>query len=284
MNKLFGYLAVLLIFSSCDLLSKKQPKKSSKIIAKVGTYQLHEEDLELIFPDNISKNDSAAVAANIIESWAKKKLLMEKARVNLPEKNAELELLVERYREDLFINSFKKALVAKELDTVVSYEEMVAFYDENKESFRINEELVKFKYIEVKPTHKKRLTYKRMLVSKSRNDLFMLDEENEELESSFLSDSLWFRYKDVQNKLPVLKLYNKSTVLKPKKLISKKHNGNMYYIYINDVLERNEIAPIRYISETIEKMVIQKRKLQLINKVEEVLIDDAKKNKQFEIY
>ncbi|MDG2280874.1 MAG: peptidyl-prolyl cis-trans isomerase [Flavicella sp.] len=262
----------------------KEKKKDSKLIAKVYNHKLYQEDLELVFPKDVASKDSAEVANNLILSWARKKLLLQKAEVNMPSQNEELEVLVERYREDLFINSFKKALVVKELDTVVSHEDLEKYYEENKESFKINEELVKFRYIALKPTDRNRAKYKRLLLSKSMNDLFILDEQTDKMESAFLSDSLWFRYKDVQRKLPVLKKYSKAYVLKPNKFIAKSHEGDLYYVYIKDVVNRNEIAPLRYISKTIEQMVVQQRKLQMIHKVEEVLVDDAMKNKQFEIY
>ena len=55
-------------------------------------------------------------------------------------------------------------------------------------------------------------------------------------------------------------------------------------MYILDVINRNEIAPLRYIARTVQEMIVHKRKLELINNVENVLVDDAIKNEQFEIY
>lgn len=284
MSKNLIYISVLFLVSGCEWFQTQSIEKDSKLIAKVYNYELYEEDLRRDFPSGISKSDSVEIAQNLINSWAKKKILMRKAEVNVPTQNEELELLVEKYREDLYINSFKKALVAQELDTIVDIDAIEEFYNENKESFKVNEELVKFKYIAVKSNHKNRSSLRRLFLSKSKNDLFVLDEQKEDLEGLFLSDSLWIRYRDVEHMLPVLKKYNKKTVLKQNKFVSSTKDGVVYYIYINDIIKRNEIAPLRYINKTIKKMVVQQRKLQLIHKVEEVLIDDAKKNKQFEIY
>ncbi len=284
MNKVIVYIVLLGVLSSCDFFSNKSEEKDSKLIAKVYSFKLYEEDLRRVFPVDIAKKDSVEVAENLIQAWAKQKLLLKKSEVNMPSENTELEILVEKYREDLFINSFKKALVSKELDTVVTHKELASYYEENRESFKINEELVKFKYIAIIPTDKNKIKYRRLFLSKARNDLFLLDEQQNKFDSSFLSDSLWIRYKDVQKKLPVLKNIDKKKVLKKNYFLAKENDGTLYFIYIRDVLHRNEIAPLRYISKTIEQMVVQKRKLQLVHKVEEVLLDDAIKNKQFEIY
>ncbi|MEI6866452.1 hypothetical protein [Flavicella sp.] len=284
MNKIFLYISILSVFSACDLFQTTSGEKNSKLIAKVNGYVLDEEGLSLIFPENISSEDSSEVVKKLINSWVKKKLLLQKAKLNMPSQNKELELLISRYREDLYINSFKKALLAKELDTIVTNDEIRTYYEKNKVSFRVNEELVKFKYIALDPKHKKRTAYRKLFFSKSRNASFTLSEQSNDMESCFLSDSLWIRYKDVQKKLPVLINYDKNVVLQAEKFITKTYNGLIYYVYINDVIKRGEIAPLRYISKTIEQMVLQQRKLQLIHKVQEVLVKDAIKNKQLEIY
>ena len=53
---------------------------------------------------------------------------------------------------------------------------------------------------------------------------------------------------------------------------------------VKEVLKRNEIAPISYITPTINQMILHQRKLLLLRKIEETLIDDARKKQQIEIY
>ncbi len=53
---------------------------------------------------------------------------------------------------------------------------------------------------------------------------------------------------------------------------------------INDVLGRNEIAPLEYVMPTIKQIVINKRKLEFIKQLEKDITKDAIKNGQFEIY
>ena len=209
---------------------------------------------------------------------------MLKSELNMPSINPELEKLVEKYRNDLFINSFKETLIKQKLDTVVTNDQVLDYYNKNKTSFRINEQLVKFKYIQIENVNKNKLKLKRLFLAKGRNDLQLLDEESDQFISSFLSDSVWVRYSDVKNKLPFLKKMDKNKVVSKSKFIQQKNSSGLYYLYLVDVLEENEVAPIRYISKVIKKMLLHKRKLELVNTIEEVLVDDAIKNKQFEIY
>lgn len=283
-NKYITYISIFFLFSACQLFDGHDENKDSKLVAKVFGYELYQDDLIDVFPSNMSSEDSVAVTKILIESWAKKKVLMQKALLNMPSENKELELLVEKYREDLFINYFKNALVAKQLDTIVSKVELRSYYENNKESFRLNEELVKFRFIVVKENSKNKKKYNNLFWSSSKNNMYMLEEDSVFFEDFFLNDSIWFRYKDVKQKLPILRNFKDEVILKSNKRLVKTLKGNTYYVLFKDVAKRNEIAPLRFVSKTIEKLVLQQRKLQLIQKAEEVLVDDAIKNKQFEIY
>ena len=53
---------------------------------------------------------------------------------------------------------------------------------------------------------------------------------------------------------------------------------------INDVLLRGDTAPLEYLKPTIDQIVINQRKLELIKQLEKDITQDAIKNKQFEIY
>ena len=229
----------------------------------------------------MSKEDSIVVARDFINSWAKQALLLKKAVLNLPEQNEDLEKLVAKYRQDLFINSFKDALIKQKLDTVITNLQIEEYYKNNKESFRINENLIRFKYVKITKKNKDKSRFKKLLISKGRNDLQLLDESKDAFLASFLADTVWVRYSNVKNSIPVL---NSAESLTKEQLYEHTIGDTVYYIYINDLKRKNDIAPVRYMAPTIRKMLLHKRKLDLVTTVEEVLVDDAKKDKQFEIY
>ncbi|WP_139959147.1 hypothetical protein [Flavicella sediminum] len=275
---------VVLLATACGLTEDTSDKKTTKAVARVNDAVLYQEDLATIIPKGISKGDSVVVVREFINSWAKEELLLAKSKLNMPAQNERLEALVKKYEKDLFINSFKEALLKQQLDTIVNHEQIAAYYEKNKESFRINEELLKFKYIHLDPKNKNKYKLRNLLISKGANDLQLLDEAEDQMLSSFLSDSIWIRYADVLNKLPVLKSTSKKTLIKKNAFLQKVDSTGLYYVYIKEVMQKNEIAPIRYIAGIIRKMILHQRKLELVNTVEKVLIDDAIKNKQFEIY
>ena len=53
---------------------------------------------------------------------------------------------------------------------------------------------------------------------------------------------------------------------------------------INEVLERGNQAPMEYVLPTLKQIIINNRKLKLIKQLKSEIVNDAIKNKNFEIY
>jgi hypothetical protein len=83
----------------------------------------------------------------------------------------------------------------------------------------------------------------------------------------------------------MLKLpFSKENLLKKTKFIEKQDSLGIYLVAIKDVLRRNDIAPLNYIQPTIKKMILHKRKIELIRDIEKILIKDATENNNFKTY
>lgn len=279
--------ASLLIFLyilsvSCDVFNSSG-NSDSKEVARVYDEVLYQSDLERMYNKSTLTKDSVLVVRELINSWAKQKLLLYKSQMNLPEENLELELLVKKYREDLFINSFKNALVEQRLDTIVNVDDLRLFYEQNRESFLLTEPILQVKYMEIDKKSKASTKLKRLFLSNKEEDYNTLIQD-EDLKVIYPNDSLWISYAKVLNNIPFLKKTLNGKM--PDENYFKAHTtpNSSAYFYVKKTKKKNTIAPFNYIAPSLKQMVLHKRKLQLIQKVEEVLIDDAIKNKQFEIY
>lgn len=88
----------------------------------------------------------------------------------------------------------------------------------------------------------------------------------------------------VISKIPGVNSENKNQLLKKSNFVQLKDSLGVYLMQVNDVLLRNDTAPLEYVKPTIRQIVINKRKLELIKKLEKDITKDAIKNKEFEIY
>ncbi len=269
--------------SSCEYFTLKE-EDENPVLARVFDDYLRLNDIVNIIPKQISKEDSAVFVNNYTNTWARQKLMLKKAKLNLDEQKLTFDILVEKYKEDLYINKYKEAVVKQYLDTIVTRNDIADFYDENKQNFKLNEILVQLKYIQFANDVLNPSEFIKLFKSDKKEDLEKLDDLSLQLKSASLNDSIWIRYSDVLNKIPFLKKEDSNKILKKSHIIQKKDSLGLYLVAIKDVLKRNDLAPISYISPTIKEIILHKRKLNLIKKLEETLTNDAIKNKEFEIF
>ena len=116
-KKIFGQILILSLLNSCN----NWIQVNEEVVARIGTSYLYKKDLVDIIKTPISKSDSLLKLNTFIDNWARKQLLLKQAKIILPESALiKLETMVKDYRDDLFINSYRKAVINKNLDTIIN--------------------------------------------------------------------------------------------------------------------------------------------------------------------
>ena len=147
-----------------------------------------------------------------------------------------------------------------------------------------DEELIKFRYILVNENNDNLDEIEERFKRYDSIDRKVLDSISIQFRSYSLNDSIWIKLSEAVNKIPVINLENRNQLLKKSNFIQLKDSLGVYLMRIQDVLERNDIAPLEYVKPTIDQIVINKRKLELIKQIEKDITKDAINNKQFEVY
>ncbi|MEP3838423.1 MAG: peptidyl-prolyl cis-trans isomerase [Algibacter sp.] len=280
-NKIY----ILLLFvavCSCGFLKTSD---EGSPIARVNENYLYQEDIEDLVSEDASKEDSTLLVQNFIKRWATQQLLVDGAKLNLGEdKQAAFDRLVQQYKNDLYSKAYIQALVERSVDRKVSFEEAEIYYNNNKEVFKLNEELIKFRYIHVNENIIDFENIKKKLKRYNAEDKKALDSISIQFKSYSLNDSIWIKLSQVIKKIPAVNSENRNQLLKKSNFVQLKDSLGVYLMQINDVLVRNDTAPLEYVKPTIDQIVINKRKLEFIRELEKDITKDAIKNKQFEIY
>ncbi len=267
---------LLLIAFSC-----KKEEKIENAVARVGDKYLFEEDIAIRIPDNLSKEDSLLFRSNLINKWATEELLLKKAKLNIEDKNNDIKQLVETYEKELFIDKYKQAVLQQELDTIIEDRDIDNYYEKNKEIYKLNEKLIQLKYIHFNVGLNDKDEIIKLFKSNTTKDIDTLIKRELEFNSYNFNDSIWVNFKQVERKLPIFKEIDK---LKKNKFIQKEDSLGVYLFAVKNILYRNDIAPKSYVVPTIKQMILHKRKLDLIKKIEQTLVNDAISKKQFEQY
>ena len=274
---------VLLVLSSCGDLLKEEEKRVP--IARVGETFLYKEDIASFLNKGISKEDSISFVTNYINNWASKQLLLSKAKINLPEdKLFEFEALVSDYRTDLYTRAYKEALVLQGSDTLITKSQLNDFYEKQKENFKLKEKLVRIRFIELP----KQFMNKEIVIEKlkrfKKSDIDFLDSIGVQFKKLNFNDSLWIRSSRVIEEIQPLTFENQGKYLKKSQFFELEDSLGVYLAKITGVLQINDIAPLSFIEPTIKQVLLSRRKLNYARKLETEIIDEAIKEKEFEVY
>ena len=271
-----------IIILSCDFYKKTDTRIP---IARVNENYLYQEDISNLVPEGTSVEDSTLIVNGFINRWATQLLLIKGAELNLPEKKQEdFNKLVDQYKKDLFTKAYLEALVNKNIDTTVSFSEIKEVYESNKETFKLNDELVKFRYITLPQNAINKDDIEKRFKRFDLNDKKYLDSISIQFKAYNLNDTTWIKVSQLTEKIALVNSDNKKELLKKSNFVQLKDSIDLYLMQINDVLLLNEYAPLEYVKPTINQIVINKRKLELIKQLEKDITKDAIKNNQFEIY
>jgi len=282
MQKGFYILGFSLLLCSCNYF---KPEAKPESIARVGDSFLYKEDIKDLVVAGTSKEDSVMIVRSFIDRWATQKLLIEAANINLnDEKKAEFDDLVKQYKNDLYTKAYIEDIVKTTVDTVISEKELKEYYDNNKENFRTNGTLVQLRYINLPKDHPKFSTIRSKFLDFRKSDKKFWDTYQVQFKNSALNDSVWVELNEVYRKLPFINPDNRNKYISEGISFEKPDSLNVYLVKIKKTINKNEISPFVYLKPTLQQVILNRRKLELIKKFEKEITDDAIKNNKYEIY
>jgi len=281
MNKSFLAILNLLLFLSCNYLTQDD---SIIPIARVNDSYLYNEDIIDLISENTTKEDSTLIVNNFINRWATKQLLIDQSMINLSqEKQDFFNEMVSQYKTDLYTEAYKSSIISKQLDTVILKKEYEDYYNLNKRNFKSNDELLKVRYIQVDKNFLDLKVLEKKIKRYDSIDKKDLTNLSIKFKSFNLNDSIWIKSNVLIGRLPVLKEENLKVLKKPNYTQLQDSLG-VYLIKIEATLKTNDIAPLSYVRPTIEQIILNKRKQDLLKKIQKDITIDAIKNENFEIF
>lgn len=272
---------LILLIISCELEnnSKEEP------IARVNDNFLFFSEIQESLDENMSQNDSMLAVNSAINNWASKKLLYEKAIFNLSNsKQNELDLLVKSYESDLYISNYEKEWLKARVDTIVSNDQLQSYYNENKNKFRLRQDILLARFIELPIENFNKTQIVRSLRRLNFQDKIYLDSISLQFKSSFINDSVWLRPELFFNKFKIDNKIKYNRYLRKKSFFEIKDLESLYLVYISDILRKNDYAPMSYVKPTLVQILLNKRKLEMKKQLKTDILKQGIAENNFEIY
>lgn len=277
----YAFLLLILLAFSCQL----KEVSSDKIVARVNSDNLYASEVNDHIRGNLSSADSASMAKNYINTWVLEKLLLEKAVFNLnPSQQASLENLIRQYRNDLFIKTYQEEWLKSRMDTLVTPQEIETYYNENKQNFKLHQDLIRGRYVQLPLANFNKASVSRALRRFNESDRNYLDSISLQFNSAYLNDSIWFRPQAFFNRINRSSPKDYERYLKSKRFFEIEDSIDLYLVFVEEVRRRNEIAPLSNVTPTLKQILLNKRKLETMRQFDNDILEEAIKNKTLEIY
>ena len=277
----YVFLLLILLVSSCQL----KEVSSDKIVARVNNQYLYASEVNDHIRANLSSADSTSMAKNYINAWVKEQLLLEKAVFNLnPSQQTSLENLIRQYRNDIFIKTYQEEWLKSRMDTLVTPQEIEAYYKDNKQNFKLHQDLVRGRYVQLPLANFNKASVSRALRRFNDSDRNYLDSISLQFNSAYLNDSVWFRPQAFFNRINRSSPQEYDRYLKSKRFFEIEDSIDLYLVFVEEVRRRNEIAPLSHINPTLKQILLNKRKLETMRQFDNDILEEAIKNKTLEIY
>ncbi len=275
---------MLLALASCSFFKKKNAAGEKGVLARVNDEYLYITDVQPVIK-GLKGNDSLAALKDYTENWVRKKLLLQKAMDNIPADDPAITRKVEEYQEGLFLYEYEKALINKKLDTTVSQQELQDLYDKMKAGMLLEKDVYRVCFIKLKkdaPNLADIRTW--VLKPKDDEDLRKLEGYTKAYATTFDIDSgIWYEKENLFKNFPAdegqLNMLAASRTYK-----EFKNDDQVIFMKVRDVLKKDQPAPIEFMRDKLARSIIEKRRVDMVEKIYDKIYQDGIKSKSFEIF
>jgi len=251
------------------------------VLAKVFKHTLHASDVEGMFADSPTPQDSILMTNAFIEKWVRETLLMQEAEKNIP-KDLNIDELVRDYRSSLIKHNYEKLIIELELDSTITQEEIQRYYEDNKSQYKLEEPLLQVTYIKVpQGTENLDQVISWWNSADSLNYLRLLDFCDRYASYYILDQQNWISYSQLTPEIPANWTLPILTIGKNMNVTTGEF---MHLIKVNQRLEKGAFAPMAHVQEKAEKVILHKRKIQLLEDKKEEMYELETRLKNVEIY
>ena len=254
------------------------------VIAKVGGKRLTFFDLEMAIPANMVEIDSISFTQKYIEKWVKNQLLLEKAELNLDRKTQkEIDVMIDNYRTSLMLFKYQQMIIQQKMDTMVSEDQIEAYYTKHAGNFKLDSSVVKSVFIQVPKSVHDRYKVTAWLRSTREEDMISLEDYCYQNARNFNLEMEWKYFGTVLEWVPK-KISNPDLFLKSNTIIETTDSVYAYYVAIHEYKLTNDTTPMALVKNKIRDIIINNRKVKLIEDLENNIYNDAVDQKKFVIH
>ncbi|MGV9012020.1 MAG: hypothetical protein ACOH13_05445 [Flavobacteriales bacterium] len=247
-----------------------------RVVAEAYGEKLYWSDLRPVVPVGTAREDSVAMARRFLENWARDRVMLHKAEENLDQSQLNVEAQLKDYRESLINFAYEQALVEQNLDTVVTDDAVKDYYEKNLANFQLKDNIVRVRWFKLRNDDKKLMQRVEELWRSTddgdRNKLEVLLAQR----GATIVDSRgdWVPFMELQQQVP-LHPDNPTDWLQGRGKVTVSENGVTWFVNFIDHQLKDSTSPLELVAPQVRSILINQRKLRLVERLREELYNDA---------
>lgn len=268
-----------LFLTACNLfLAKDEP------VAKVGERILTMKELSGYIPNYLDATDSALWADDYVKKWVQRELLLLKAEDNLKTEQKDVSKELEEYRNSLLVYRYKNELVKGEMDTTVTESNIQKYFNEHRESFILNRNIVKAIYIKIPVQVSNPDNIKDLCLSDNKEKQAKLDEYCMSYAKAYdrFNDD-WVAADMVLKNTPA-EIKDQNQFLERNRFVESSDMNYYYIVCIRDYRLSGQVSPIEYVKNDIKNLILSKQKIEFLKQIEKDIYKEGVENNKVKLF
>ena len=257
--------------------NSRMEQSHGTVLVKIKDRVLTREEIERQIPKGTSSGDSLMRAESLVKKWIVDILMYDIANKNIGDDKAEIDNLVGEYRRSLIRHRFQERIVKDKISADINEYDKIAYYEENKEQFVLDENLIKGLFVKVSVSAPELDNLRKWYVSGTEESLEKIEKYS--IQNAIIYDYFydrWAIFDEVMEKIPY-KVSNPVQFLKINNHLEVSDSTHVYFLKISDQLLVGNVAPLDYVRDQIQAMLANKRKIDYLREFGENLYLDAVK-------
>ncbi len=235
--------------------------------------------------EGMSQSDSISAVQSYIRQWSRKELLALRAEENLtPEYKTEVNRQLNEMRNNLLIYQYQQQMIIQKMDTTVSGSELQDYYVSNLSTFTLTTNIVRALYIRVPAGMSDLDKIRKLYRSQEPDDMSELEDlcTQNGLRYDDYNDE-WISFTQLLLEVP-LESDDQEQWLQRNSAVELRDDRYSYFVAIREYRLRNSVAPFEYIRGQVRTIILNNRRNDFLQKLEDGIYNEAVSNNTLKLY
>jgi len=275
-------ITILFLLTGCQAIQSFI--HDDKVVARVGKHKLYESEVNAYIPSGVSIADSTNLALQYINTWATDIIFSDMAQSQLSKTERDVTAELEAYKRELLRFRYEQRFIGDRLDTLVTEDQMLDFYEKHKNLFTLDRPILKVRFVDILKNMDKKDQIIRLMSSNKPKDMDEVeglankyaikyfDKSYEWMDAAVLAREFGTDYGQMLAKM------NQSYIR-----MESEDAADIKVAYVREI-RRSGVAPFDFCTDRIREYILSGRKHDLLIALEQSLLKGASDDGQFVIY